>query len=223
MSLLEARHITKIIDGEMPVTLINDLSLEVRAGEFLAITGPSGGGKSSLLYLLGLIDRPNQGQILVEGQDTGRMGSDELAAVRLTHIGFVFQFHFLIEEFSALENVMLPMKRLGRLSEGQMKERAEALLEQFGLAGHMHKRPAQLSGGMRQRVAVARSLANAPRLVLADEPTGNLDSKNAEIVFSSFREIVQNFGASVAMVTHDPELAARADRRIVIVDGRIAS
>jgi len=221
-ALIEARNLVRVIDGEVPTTLINGINLSVQPGEFVAITGPSGGGKSSLLYLLGLLDRPTAGGIFVEGRDTGKLNSDQLADLRLTHFGFVFQFHFLIEEFTALENVMMPMRRLGKLSDAAMQKRATELLQQFGLSEHLHKRPAQLSGGMRQRVAVARSLANAPRLVLADEPTGNLDTKNAEIVFNSFRDIVLHSGASVLMVTHDPELAAKADRRIVIVDGQIA-
>lgn len=219
--LLEARGLTRIIAGEIPTTLVEDISFSVAPGEFLAITGPSGGGKSSLLYLLGLIDKPTAGTVLIDGIDTAPLGSDQLAALRLAKLGFVFQFHFLLDEFSALDNVMMPMRKLGKLSEDEMRVRGEELLARFDLAAHKNKRPAQLSGGMRQRVAIARALANNPRLILADEPTGNLDTRNASTVFAAFREIVVNFGASVMVVTHDANLAKQADRSLQIVDGHL--
>jgi lipoprotein-releasing system ATP-binding protein len=218
-ALLEACNITKVIDGEVPTTLIKGISLTVNAGEFVAITGPSGGGKSSLLYLLGLLDTPTSGEVRVNGQQVARLSREDQAMLRLTTLGFVFQFHFLIEELTALENVCLPMRQLNLWPEKQIIAEGQALLARFGLANDMHKRPAQLSGGMRQRVAIARALANHPKLILADEPTGNLDTKNADIVFASLRQIINDTGASVLMVTHDPELAARADRRLTIVDG----
>lgn len=217
--LLEARHVTRILPGVVEAVLVDDISLTLEPGEFVAITGPSGGGKSSLLYLLGLLDRPTSGAVLVDGQDTGTLSTDALAALRLRSLGFVFQFHFLLEEFSALDNVLLPMRQLGLMTEPAMRARAEELLATFGLTPHRHKRPYQLSGGQRQRVAIARALANRPRLVLADEPTGNLDTKNADAVFDTFRAIVQEGAASVLVVTHDPALARRADRQIHIVDG----
>lgn len=220
--VIEAQDLVRTLPGEVPTTLINGISLAVQPGEFVAITGPSGGGKSSLLYMLGLLDRPTSGRLLVDGVDTAPLGSDELAAIRLSALGFVFQFHFLLEEFTALQNVRIPMQRLGRFDEKEQQERALFRLAQFGLADHAHKLPSQLSGGQRQRVAIARALANEPRLVLADEPSGNLDTKNADLVFSSFRDIVDKSGASVLVVTHDLELARRADRRMHIVDGRLA-
>jgi lipoprotein-releasing system ATP-binding protein len=216
--LLEARNIFKIIGGEVPATLIKGVSLAIMPGEFVAITGPSGGGKSSLLYLLGLLDTPSSGEVLLNGQYVGALSREDQAMLRLTSLGFVFQFHFLIEELSALENVCLPMRQLGKLTDPQIIKAGQALLERFGLGKDSHKRPAQLSGGMRQRVAIARALANRPKLILADEPTGNLDTKNADLVFAYMREIIKDTGASVLMVTHDPELAARADRRLNMVD-----
>lgn len=221
--VLQAYDLVRIIEGEVPATLVDGISLTINPGEFVSVTGPSGGGKSSLLYLLGLLDRPTRGHISINGQDTSPMDSDALAALRLSTLGFVFQFHFLLEEFSALENIRIPMRRLGRLDESAQIRRAQELLEQFGLVEHGHKLPGQLSGGQRQRVAICRALANAPRLILADEPSGNLDTKNADLVFSAFRDIVDKSGASVLVVTHDLELAARADRRVHIVDGKVVT
>jgi len=220
--LLVARGLTRILPNEIPVTLVREVDLEIKAGEFVAIMGPSGSGKSSLLYLLGLLDMPTEGSILLEGQDVSRLSENRLAAVRLARLGFVFQFHFLLPEFSALENVTLPMRRRGKLDEPAMVERGMALLGQFDLAGHEHKRPSQLSGGQRQRVAVARALANEPAMILADEPTGNLDTASSRNVRELFRRIVDEDGRTVVAVTHDPDFAKAADRIIQIVDGRIA-
>ena len=221
--LLEASHLVRVVGGDVPTTLVDDISFTITEGEFVAVTGPSGGGKSSLLYLLGLLDRPTSGDVLFNGQSTRDLSSNALADLRLATLGFVFQFHFLLEEFTSLENVMIPMRQLGRLSEAQQKARAEELLLKFDLGAHMHKRPHQLSGGQRQRVAIARALANAPRLILADEPTGNLDTKNADLVFNTFRQIVQREKTSVLVVTHDLDLAARTDRRLQVVDGKIVA
>jgi lipoprotein-releasing system ATP-binding protein len=202
---------------------VHDVDLAVRENEFVAITGPSGSGKSSLLYLLGLLDMPTSGEIMIRGVATVSMPEIERARTRLIELGFVFQFHFLLPEFSAQDNVMLPMRALQRLSHKQMRERAADLLASFGLADHMHKRPDQMSGGQRQRVAVARSLANDPPVVLADEPTGSLDSVSSEQVFQILRDLVDKRGKTVVAVTHDLELAARMDRRVNLVDGGIVS
>jgi lipoprotein-releasing system ATP-binding protein len=221
--IVEAVKATRVLGGEIPTTLVADIDLAVHGGEFVAITGPSGSGKSSLMYLLGLLDVPTSGKILVDGRDTTDIDEDERAALRLGHLGFVFQFHFLLPEFTALDNVMLPMRALGRLSPKEQKERAALLLASLGLGAHAHKRPDQLSGGQRQRVAIARSLANDPPLILADEPTGNLDTASSEQVLAILREVVDMHRKAVVVVTHDLDLAARADRRVHIVDGRIAS
>jgi lipoprotein-releasing system ATP-binding protein len=219
--LIEARKVTRILPGIVPVTLVHDIDLLVREKEFVAITGPSGSGKSSLLYLLGLLDMPTDGEVMIRGQATVSMTESERARTRLAELGFVFQFHFLLPEFSALQNVMLPMRALRRLSQAEMQERGADLLAAFGLADHMHKRPDQMSGGQRQRVAVARALANDPPAVLADEPTGSLDSASSEQVFLILRDLVDQRGKTVVAVTHDLELAARMDRRVHLVDGGI--
>jgi lipoprotein-releasing system ATP-binding protein len=220
-TLLAAEGVTKRL-GE-GVTLVSDISLTVTRGEFVAITGPSGSGKSSLLYLLGLLDRPSAGRVLLEGTDTALLAGQDLAALRLARLGFVFQFHFLLPEFSALDNVLIPIRRRGLLKPGAARARAMALLDALGLADAAEKLPEQLSGGMRQRVAIARALANDPVLLLADEPTGNLDTRNASAVFDIFARLAAEDGRAVLVVTHDAELARRATRRIHLVDGRITS
>jgi lipoprotein-releasing system ATP-binding protein len=219
---IEAHNVTRTLAGPMAVTLVRDIDLAIKAGEFVAITGPSGSGKSSLLYLLGLLDVPSEGEILIDGASTAALGQDELCDLRLEKFGFVFQFHFLLPEFSALNNVLIPIRKLDRWSEAEMRKQAEARLVELDLADHMRKRPDQLSGGQRQRVAIARALANQPEVVLADEPTGNLDTRNAKLVFEIFRRLTSG-GTSVVVVTHDPELSRLADRTVQIVDGKIAA
>jgi lipoprotein-releasing system ATP-binding protein len=221
--LIVASGVTRVLPGVVPVTLVRDIDLAIGRHQFVAITGPSGSGKSSLLYLLGLLDLPTDGEVRIRGRATAHMDEAERAAVRLSTLGFVFQFHFLLPEFTALDNVALPMKALGALPEAEMRERARFLLAALGLAEHARKRPDQLSGGQRQRVAVARALANDPPVILADEPTGSLDSKSSEQVFQVLRELVDRDGKTVVAVTHDLDLARRMDRRIVLEDGAIAS
>ena len=221
MALLEAERVTRTLPGGP--TLVADVSLTFAPGEFVAITGPSGSGKSSLLYLLGLLDRPSSGRVLLDGEDTARLDPAALAALRLKRIGFVFQFHFLLPEFSAIDNVLIPIRRLGTLGARAQRARAMALLEALGLGPAAAKLPEQLSGGMRQRAAIARALANDPALLLADEPTGNLDTQNAAAVFDIFARLAREEQRTVVVVTHDAELAARATRRVHLVDGRIVS
>jgi lipoprotein-releasing system ATP-binding protein len=221
-ALIEARQVTKVLSGIVPVTLVQDITLTIMPREFIAITGPSGSGKSSLLYLLGLLDLPTSGDILIDGRSTTTMTERERARVRLTRLGFVFQFHFLLPEFSITENVALPMRPLGTLSPRAVTARAEELLESFGLGDHRHKMPDQLSGGQRQRVAVARALANDPPVILADEPTGSLDSLATTQVFGILRDLVALRGKTVVAVTHDLNLASQMHRRIHVVDGRLA-
>jgi lipoprotein-releasing system ATP-binding protein len=221
--LVETRHVTRILPGVVPTTLVRDVSLSISGKEFVAITGPSGSGKSSLLYLLGLLDMPTSGEVLIEGKTTAAMTEPERARTRLSTLGFVFQFHFLLPELTIRDNVMLPMRALDRLKPAEMTARAEMLLGSLGLQDHLRKRPDQLSGGQRQRVAVARALANDPPLLLADEPTGSLDSKASEQVFGILREVVDRGGKTVVAVTHDLDLAARMDRRIHLIDGAISS
>jgi lipoprotein-releasing system ATP-binding protein len=221
--VLRAEAVTRVLPGTVPVTLVRDVTLSIGRGEFVCIQGPSGSGKSSLLYLLGLLDVPTSGRIRLDGVDTSAFGEDELARVRLEKLGFVFQFHFLLAEFSALENVMLPMARLGRLSAAAQRARATDLLGELGLADQVHKRPDQLSGGQRQRVAIARAMANEPLVILADEPTGNLDTASSANVQQILTEMVRVRNKTIIAVTHDPEFARRGDRIIRIVDGRVAN
>lgn len=217
--LLSARDIVRTLEGEVPVTLVKGASLDVKEGEFTAITGPSGSGKSSLLYLLGLLDKPTSGKIEVGGIDTSTLDEEKMAALRLENLGFIFQFHFLLPEFSALDNVRMPMRRLGKLSDKEQIDKGMMLLDSVGLKDAAHKLPKQLSGGMAQRVAIARSLANDPMLIMADEPTGNLDTQSAATVQQLLRDIAHSAGRAVVAVTHDEHFADVADRRIHIVDG----
>ena len=221
--LIEARNVTRILPGIVPTTLVQGINLQIVENEFVAITGPSGSGKSSLLYLLGLLDLPTTGEVLIRGRATVHMDEEERAHTRLTQLGFVFQFHFLLPEFTILDNVMLPMRALGALSGEAMRQRARDLLASLGLADHVHKRPDQLSGGQRQRVAVARALANEPPIILADEPTGSLDSHASEQVFEVLHELVDKHGKTVVAVTHDLALAARMDRHVELLDGQIVA
>ena len=217
---LQAVGLVRRLDGAISHTLVNGIDLAVNKGEFLAITGPSGSGKSSLLYLLGLLDAPTEGDVIICGQPTSKLSEAERADVRLTKCGFVFQFHFLLPEFTSLDNVMLPMRAAGKMPDHEMRERALELLSSLGLKEHAGKRPSQLSGGQRQRVAIARALSNRPEIIVADEPTGALDTTSTEQVFGILREIADS-GRTVVVVTHDPALAARADRRLHIVDGKV--
>ena len=220
--LLTAEKLSRTLPGDPPVILVNEADLIIEPGKFTAIVGPSGCGKSSLLYLLGLIDRPTGGRLLLQGQDVTPLSGDARAQIRLERFGFVFQFHFLLPEFNALENVMMPIRRLGRLTLPQAEARARELLGFMGLEDKALKSPDKLSGGERQRVAIARALANDPPLVLGDEPTGNLDSVNSARVVDLFRRLAHEQGRAVVCVTHDPGIAELADVRVSMLDGRVS-
>jgi lipoprotein-releasing system ATP-binding protein len=221
---LEVRQVRKdYVTGEVVTPVLHGLDLVLEKGEFTALMGPSGSGKSTLLNLVGLLDRPTAGSVSIDGVDTGTLDEDGLTRYRGRAVGFVFQFHHLLPEFSALENVMLPMMAgRGRL-EPSMVECASHLLAEVGLAAHAARRPSQLSGGQQQRVAVARALAMAPRLVLADEPTGNLDTRSADEIFALLRTFNRRAGVTFLVVTHDGRLAERCDRIVEMVDGRLVS
>lgn len=220
-AILETRNLGRNLPGDPPIVLVRDVNLTIEPGAFTTIVGPSGCGKSSLLYLLGLIDRPTTGELLVEGREVSQLSGDERARIRLARFGFVFQFHFLLPEFSALENVMLPMQRLGRLPIAQAREQALGLLAGVGLEDKHGKTPDRLSGGERQRVAIARALANDPILILGDEPTGNLDSHNSARVVETLHALAHEQGRAVACVTHDPGIAEASDVQIEMLDGRV--
>ena len=219
--VIRVEHVTRTLAGEVPVTLVQDVNLEIERGEFVCVMGPSGSGKSSLLYLLGLLDMPTRGRIWIDGEDTTGFDDDRLTDFRLARLGYVFQFHFLLAEFSVVDNVSLPIRKLGRLGDEAARERATQLLDRLGLEGQHEKRPSQLSGGQRQRVAIARAIANDPLVILADEPTGNLDSVSSANVRDILRGLTRELNKTVVAVTHDAQFAALADRRIGIVDGRI--
>jgi lipoprotein-releasing system ATP-binding protein len=201
------------------VHVLKGVSFEAKAGQIYAIVGPSGCGKSTLLYLLGLLDQPDAGEIWINGILMSNSVDAVRTAARGEHIGFVFQFHFLMLEFTALENVMMPMKKLGRLSPLEMAERAGHLLDSVGLGDKMHRLGTHLSGGEQQRVAVARALANQPTIILADEPMGNLDVRNANLVFGILTRLAKDNGQAVVLVTHNPEIASQCDQTKPMRDG----
>jgi lipoprotein-releasing system ATP-binding protein len=219
-SAIQAIGLTRRIEGVISRTLIDHVDLTIEKGEFVTITGPSGSGKSSLLYLLGLLDQPTEGEVKILEQPTSGMTDGQKADLRLRSIGYIFQFHYLLPEFTALNNVLMPMKTLGRLSPQEMRQRGIELLTSLGLGDQIDKRPFQLSGGQCQRVAIARALANDPTIIVGDEPTGNLDSVSTQQVFNILLEL-SNKGRTVCVVTHDLGLAGRADRQVRLVDGKI--
>ena len=206
--------------GDRSLHVLNGVDLDVRAGEIVGLIGPSGSGKSSLLHAAGLLEKPDQGQILVAGADCTKMPDAQRTRVRLNAIGFVYQFHHLLPEFSALDNVGLPLRIAGASVEVS-RERSRVLLERLGLAERLHHQPAQLSGGEQQRVAVARSLANRPGLILADEPTGNLDPVTSHAVFSNLRDLTREEGVAALVATHNLELASFMDRVFAMKDGHL--
>ncbi len=222
-ALVAVEGVVKDYGRRVVTRALDAIDLRLACGEFTALVGPSGSGKSTLLHLLGLLDRPTAGRIVVRGDDTGRLDDRALSRFRARTIGFVFQFHHLLPAFTAAENVMMPLLADRGRSSPSIAARARLLLDRVGLADRAGSRATDLSGGQQQRVAVARALAMDPALVLADEPTGNLDTQSGDQVFGLLREVNREQGTAFLIVTHDPRLAARCDRIVELVDGRIRS
>jgi len=222
MNVLEAYDIAKTYRGGDGSTLhiLNGVNLAVKRGEMIAIVGESGAGKSTLLHVIGALDRPTRGYVLIAGEPINDRTDDELATIRNRKVGFVFQYHHLLREFTALENVMMPL-RIAGATVPKARSRAEELLARVGLSGRMHHRPSELSGGEQRRTAVARALAVDPAVVLADEPTGNLDHRNGERLHEVFAQLARDLEIGLVVVTHNRSLAARADRALLLEDGRL--
>ena len=208
-------------EEEERVHALRGVSLNIESGSVHAVVGPSGCGKSSLLYILGLLDHPDAGRVSIEAESVSQLSDDELALRRSKYIGFIFQFHFLMEDFTAQENVMIPMRKLGQLSDAQMRDRAAELLGGVGLGDKLRRPSRHLSGGEQQRVAIARALANDPRVILADEPTGNLDTANSERAFELLQNLVHERGKALLLATHNPAIAEACDWIHEMKDGLI--
>jgi len=221
--VLEAKHISKWFKDQNQFQVLTDIDLSINRGEFVAVTGKSGCGKSTLLYVLSTMDTDYEGELLINGISMKGKNEKELAVVRNEQIGFVFQFHYLINEFSVIKNVMLPGLKLGRYTVAEVEDRAYEKLKVLGIVDAALRYPNQLSGGQKQRVAIARALINDPLIIMGDEPTGNLDKKNRDIVFQIFQELAASYLQTLLVVTHDTDFAARTDRIIVMEDGKIKS
>jgi putative ABC transport system ATP-binding protein len=222
MNMIELEKISRnYSSGENVVQALIEVDLQIQAGEYLSILGPSGSGKSTLMHILGCLDRPSRGRYLLEGADVSSLTINQMAAVRSRTIGFIFQRFHLLARSTALQNVAMPM-RLAKVKKAERERRAAEFLDRVGLADRMHHRPAELSGGQQQRVAIARALANGPRLLLADEPTGNLDSASGKEIIELLEEL-NTEGTTVIVVTHDEKLSARTPRVVRVLDGRIAN
>jgi lipoprotein-releasing system ATP-binding protein len=223
-TVLEAKDLVKEYRGGdgVLIRVLDGVSFSLARGEMVAIVGASGAGKSTMLHVLGALDRPTRGYVVLAGQPVAEQSDDQLAALRNRTVGFVFQFHHLLKEFSALENVMMPL-RIGGTDARAARARAEELLSRVGLAGRMHHRPGELSGGEQQRTAVARALAADPAILLADEPSGNLDLHNAERLHDLFGELARDLELGLVVVTHNRSLAARADRTLLLDGGRLSA
>ncbi|TWV06824.1 ABC transporter ATP-binding protein [Bacteroidaceae bacterium HV4-6-C5C] len=221
MSALSAKHINKYFYDPQKFQVLKDVSFEVNKGEFVAVVGKSGSGKSTLLYLLSTMDTDYEGEILINDAKVTGLSQNELARFRNEHIGFVFQFHYLLPEFTVLDNVMLPALKLNKKPKEEIEAKAMELLTLLDIKGHEHKQASKLSGGQQQRVAIVRALINDPAIIMGDEPTGNLDSKNTKVVFDIFRQLAKEQGQTIIAVTHDDEFAANCDRIIEFSDGSI--
>ncbi len=223
MDILQTKNIDKFFYQPTEFQVLKNISFDVKKGEFLSMIGKSGSGKSTLLYILSTMDTDYKGELYIDNKLVTGLTTDQLAALRNEKIGFVFQFHYLLPEFSCLKNVMIPALKLGRWSENEIEEKAYQKLEILGLQDQALKPASKLSGGQQQRVAIARALINDPLIIMGDEPTGNLDSKNTSIVFDIFQELAQNFGQTIIAVTHDDDFAHKSDRIIEMKDGIIVS
>ncbi|WP_239326004.1 lipoprotein-releasing ABC transporter ATP-binding protein LolD [Snodgrassella gandavensis] len=220
--VIECEHVSKTYDdGYLQVSVLDDLHFNVRRGQSISIVGASGSGKSTLLHLLGGLDTPSGGAIRLMGQDITQLSQKAIGQLRNQYLGFVYQFHHLLPEFSALENVMMPLL-IGRMSKAQAEEQAKTILDKVGLKQRMAHRPGELSGGERQRAAIARAMVTHPACILADEPTGNLDRKNASNVLDIMLDLQHELDTSLVVVTHDDELAGRFDEVLTVKDGRLA-
>ena len=219
--ILEAIHISKYFHDPINIQVLNEINFSLNKGEFVSIIGKSGCGKSTLLYILSTMDTDYDGDLLIDGVSMRQKKEAELAQVRNQKIGFVFQFHYLLNEFSVLRNVMLPGMKFGKYPEKEIEQRAYAKLQILGIENEALKKPNQLSGGQKQRVAIARALINDPLIIMGDEPTGNLDKKNGEIVFKIFQELAEVYNQTLLIVTHDNEFANRTQRIIEMEDGKI--
>jgi len=221
--IISAEKVNKYFYDPKKIHILKDVSFSVNRGEFVSVVGKSGCGKSTLLYILSTMDTDYDGELIIDNERMRPKSEQELAVVRNEKIGFVFQFHYLLNEFSVLKNVMLPALKLGKLDELEIEHRAMEKLKLFGISDQASKKAYQLSGGEKQRVAIARALINDPLIIMGDEPSGNLDKKNGRIVFDLFSKLVHEFNQTLLIVTHDPEFAGQSDRIIEMEDGRIIS
>ncbi|RNI15337.1 ABC transporter ATP-binding protein [Methanohalophilus sp. RSK] len=219
-NIIEIRGLEKVYGDGVEVKALDGLDLDVKKGEFLSIVGPSGSGKSTLLHMIGILDTPTKGTILIDGQDVTSMDDRQRSSARNKLLGFIFQYHHLLPDFTALENVMMPLLIAGK-KKGEATREAEKLLNEVGLKDRLHHFPGQLSGGQNQRVAVARALVNQPKIVIGDEPTGNLDSHSSDKVYELLRKLNREFDQTFILVTHDENMARKTDRIVRIVDGKI--
>jgi lipoprotein-releasing system ATP-binding protein len=219
--ILEAKNISKSFHDPITIQVLKEINFSINKGEFVSVIGKSGCGKSTLLYILSTMDTDYEGELFIDGVSMKNKKEADLAKIRNEKIGFVFQFHYLLNEFSVLRNVMLPGLKLSKYSEKEVEHRAYEKLKILGITSEALKKPNQLSGGQKQRVAIARALINDPLIIMGDEPTGNLDVKNSEIVFKIFQELASEFNQSLLIVTHDNEFANRTDRIIEMEDGKI--
>jgi lipoprotein-releasing system ATP-binding protein len=219
--ILQLQNLTRTYKGgDESLTVLNGASLSLNRGEIVALVAPSGSGKSTLLHLAGLLEKPDGGAVIINGMDAGKLGDHERTQIRLRTIGIVYQFHHLLAEFTALENIVIPQMIAGK-SQAAAEKRAMELLTKLGLAARSKNLPGKLSGGEQQRVAIARALANEPAILLADEPTGNLDVATAEIVFTELLRLVRSENAAALIATHNPDLAKRMDRQVMLRDGKL--